>query len=73
MQERARAALKVLADDPALAVAVNAEVDAFFNRFPDLQRTELTAGYIAALALDHLSAGVDSQSSPAQPETRKVA
>lgn len=67
LNERAAVAVKCLLQQPDLCSRVQAEVDAFFARNPGLARTELTAGFIASLALDDLSAADDSQSPAAQP------
>lgn len=61
--ERAKIALEMLHRQPTLVAAVQAEVDAFFARNPGLERTELSAGFIASLALERFEA--DSQSAHA--------
>lgn len=71
---RAFTALRTLETQPALRDAIAAHVDGFFKRFPNLQRTEITAGYIASLALERLSTAADSQSAGVtNAETKKVA
>ena len=53
---------------------MQAETDAFFKRFPDLERTELTAAFIGALVIEKISAGADSQFVPStETQNKKVA
>ncbi|MEQ1862889.1 MAG: hypothetical protein ABMA13_23455 [Chthoniobacteraceae bacterium] len=71
---RARQALKLFEEQSELRAAVADGVDAFFQRNPDLARTEETAGFIASLIHDHLCAEADSQSAGApEANTKKVA
>ncbi len=67
---KAEQALRHFRGQPALQAAVTAETDAFFARYPEIERTELTAAFIGSLVLEKLSIPADSQS--AQP-TQKVA
>jgi len=66
MEAKAVQALRAMQGDKALAEAVWAEVNAFFARHPDLERTEHGAAFIASLYTEHLSSPADSQS--AQPQ-----
>lgn len=66
MEAKAVQALRAMQGDKALAEAVWAEVNAFFARHTELERTEYGAAFIASLYTEHLSAPADSR--PAQPK-----
>lgn len=72
---RAEKAAVVVNAQPGLAAAVVAEVNGFFVRYPNLQRTEFTAAFITALVIERLSTTAADSQSAAQPhaETKKVA
>lgn len=63
---KAEIALRTLDAQPELAAAVQADVDAFFARYPALHRTRVAEAFIAGLVIDRLSSPADSQS--AQPQ-----
>ena len=56
-EARAVIALQSLRGNEALAAAVWAEVNAFFARHPELERTEFATAFIASLVVDQISEG----------------
>jgi hypothetical protein len=70
--DRWRSALVNYLQQPALIAAVAARADAFFVRYPGLERSPVAVAFISGIALDEFmeaaaafSAGADSQSAPA--------
>lgn len=68
-QTRAVQALRALQAQPELLAAVQAETDAFFARYPEIERTILAMAFIAGLFLERFA---DAAAQPTA-ETKKVA
>ena len=71
--DRAAQALRHFRAKPDLQAAVQSETDAFFARFPEVERTELTAAFIRSLVMDRLSINPADSQSALTTETKKVA
>lgn len=69
--QRAEVALALLEKQPELRKAVWAEVNAFYQRHPGLERTEVGAAFVASILLSAWAEGSGSAGdSPASQQPR---
>lgn len=65
-EQRAVQALAAMREQPELARFVTAEVNAFFDRHPGIERSEFASAFITSIYVDHFSDPSGAQ--PAQPQ-----